>query len=404
MNKFFTSLLLICLSLVILPANAHWVKATGMAMIEHNDLVQARRAAIRDALRQASFQGALRVNGYQSMKDGELLIDQVAISTQSSIGEMEILDEEVKNGLMYVTVNAFIEASGSCKGGNFNNGYQRSLAISNFFLEKPLSANMGALHNVNDALPREILQRMQSDDKIRVLDAVNFQFFDDAQSLPTSVNSQGQLTTAVDAATRLGSQYVLTGIIRSLDLLNPELAGARTPLQSLYERTKYKGKRFARELKLDIFIHDGFSGELVTSRSYITLGNWTENRTAKLGFASPAFWKTDYGQQVDALIEQLITDLNVQVGCQPFMARITRTDGKNLYIDTGSAAGLRPGDNLEVYRVNTFYDQQQREYTELVPAQLNLVLERVQSNFAQGSLTALPAVANIQVGDVVIAW
>lgn len=404
MNKFFTSLLLICLSLVILPANAHWVKATGMAMIEHNDLVQARRAAIRDALRQASFQGALRVNGYQSMKDGELLIDQVAISTQSSIGEMEILDEEVKNGLMYVTVNAFIEASGSCKGGNFNNGYQRSLAISNFFLEKPLSANMGALHNVNDALPREILQRMQSDDKIRVLDAVNFQFFDDAQSLPTSVNSQGQLTTAVDAATRLGSQYVLTGIIRSLDLLNPELAGARTPLQSLYERTKYKGKRFARELKLDIFIHDGFSGELVTSRSYITLGNWTENRTAKLGFASPAFWKTDYGQQVDALIEQLITDLNVQVGCQPFMARITRTDGKNLYIDTGSAAGLRPGDNLEVYRVNTFYDQQQREYTELVPAQLNLVLERVQSNFAQGSLTALPTVANIQVGDVVIAW
>lgn len=383
---------------------AHWVEATGSSVIDHQDLTQARRAAIRDALRQASFQGALRLNGYQAMSEGELKADQLTISTQSSLSQMEVLSEKVTNGIMHVTIKAFIEASGSCQGGNFANGYQRSLAISNFYLEKPLSANMGALHNVSDALPKEILQRMQGREKLRVLDAVNFQLFQNAQSLPTSLTSQGHLTTAVEAASRLGSQYVLTGVVRSLEMLNPELAGERTAVQNLYERTKYKGKRFARELKLDLFIHDGFSGELVTSRSYTAIGNWTENRTAKLGFASQAFWQTHYGQQVDGLIEQIIADLNVQVGCQPFMARITRTDGKNLYIDAGSSAGLRPADNLEVYRLNTFYDHQQREFTELLPAKLSLTLERVQPNFAQGKLTALPEVANIQAGDVVIAW
>lgn len=404
LKKTCITLIISFLSLAFFPAQANWVEVTGSSVIDHQNLAEARRAAIRDALRQASFQGALNLNGYQAMNKGEVLVDQVTISTQSKISQMEVLSEEVNQGIINVTIKAFIEASGSCSAGNFANGYQRSLAISNFYLEKPISANMGALHNISDALPKEILQRMQSLEKLRVLDAVNFQLFENAQSLPTSVTSQGQLTTAVEAASRLGSQYVLTGVIRSLDLLNPELASERTAIQKLYERTKYRGERFARQLKLDLFIHDGFSGELVTSRSYTTVGNWTENRTAKLGFASPAFWQTDYGQQIDLLIEQIIADLNVQVGCQPFMARITRTDGKNLYIDAGSAAGLRPGDTLEVYRLNTFYDHQQKEFTELIPVKLSLTLERVQPNFAQGKLTALPEIENIQSGDLVIAW
>ncbi len=399
-KAFIISLLLF----ITLPAQAHWVEATGASVIDHPDLIHARRAAIRDALRQASFQGALQVNGYQAMNMGELHTDQLSINTQSSIAQMEVLKEEVRNGVMFVTVKALIENSGSCEGGNYANGYKRSLAISNFYMERPLSANMGALHNANETLPKEILQRMQGQEKLRALDATGFQLYSDVSTIPTSVNDRGTLTTAVDTATRIGSQYVLTGVIRSMDLLNPELAGERGVIEGLYERTRYKGERFARELRVDLFIHDGFSGELVTSRSYTTQGNWTENRTEKVGFANPRFWRTDYGQKVDTLIEQMVSDLNVQVGCQPFMARITRTDNKRLYIDAGADAGLRPGDTLNVYRLNTFYDNSQRAFTELIPVDLTLSLERVQPNFANGKLVTLPEMVNIQQGDVVIAW
>ena len=305
---------------------------------------------------------------------------------------------------MLVSLKARLESSGQCQGGNYANGYKRSLAVSNFYLERPQSANMGALHNVSQALPKEILQRLQGQEQLRALDATNFQLYNDVSSIPTSVNDQGRLTLAVDTATRIGSQYVVTGVIRSLDLLNPELASERGVLEGLYERVRYKGERFARKLVVDLFIHDGFSGELVTSRSYATEGNWTENRTEKVGFANPRFWQTDYGQQVDVLIEQMVSDLNVTVGCQPFMARITRTDNKQIYIDAGSDAGLLPGDTLSVYRLNTFYDQTQRAYTELVPVDLTLSLERVQPNFARGSLVTLPEMVNIQQGDLVIAW
>lgn len=387
-----------------LPAQAQWVEATGSSVIDHQDLIHARRAAIRDALRQASFQGALQVNGYQAMNQGVLHTDQLSIETQSSITQMEVLKEEVKNGIMFITVKALVESSGSCEGGNYANGYKRSLAISNFYMESPQSANMGALHNASEALPKEILQRMQGQEKLRVLDAVRYQLYSDVGSIPTSVNDRGSLTTAVDTATRIGSQYILTGVIRSMDLLNPELAGEKGVFEGLYERTRYKGERFARTLKVDLFVHDGFSGELVTSRSYTTQGNWTENRTEKVGFASPRFWQTHYGNQVDLMIEQMISDLNTQIGCQPFMARITRTDNKRLYIDAGSDAGLRPGDTLNVYRLNTFYDNTQRPFTELVPVDLTLSLERVQPNFANGKLVTLPEMVNIQLGDVVIAW
>lgn len=400
----YKALIFLLLLLTGLPLQANWVEATGSAVIQHQDLTDARRAAIRDALRQASFQGALQVNGFQAMSQGEIHTDQLAISTQSSIAEMEVLSEKVERGLIFVTVRARVENAGSCAGGNYANGYKRSLAISNFFLETPRSANMGALHDVNERLPRELLRRMQGHDQLRVLDAVRYQLYADTASIPTSVSDRGTLTTAVDAATRIGAQYVLTGVVRNLDLVNPELAGERPALQGFYERTRYRAERFAREFKVDLFIHDGFSGDLVGSRSYTVVGNWTENRTEKVGFASPRFWETDYGRKVDDLIEQMVSDLHIQVGCQPFMARITRADNKILYIDAGSDAGLRPGDTLSVYRLNTFYDNTQRPYTELVPVDLTLNLQRVQPGFANGALVTLPEMVNVQQGDVVIAW
>ncbi|WP_162299753.1 flagella assembly protein FlgT [Marinospirillum perlucidum] len=387
-----------------LPAQANWVEATGSSVIHQQDLISARRAAIRDALRQASFQGALQVNGYQAMNQGEVHTDQLSISTQSSISEMEVLNEEVNNGILFVQVRARIESSGSCEGGNYANGYKRSLAISNFYLEDTLSANMGALHDVNERLPKEILRRLQNQDNMRVLDAVRFQLYPDVSSIPTSVSDRGTLTTAVDTATRIGAQYVLTGVVRHLDLQNPELAQERSTLQGIYERMRFQEERFARDFAVDLFIHDGFSGNLVASRSYSTSGYWTENRTEKVGFATNRFWEIDYGQQVDTLIEQMISDLTVQVGCQPFMARITRVDNRNIYIDTGSDAGLQPGDTLSVYRKNTFYDNTQRPYTELQPVDLTLSLERIQPNFAVGEVQTLPEIYNIQQGDLVIAW
>lgn len=400
------SKLLVFLLLVMLgwPAHAYWVEATGTAVVQHQDLVAARRAAIRDALRQASFQGALHINGYQAMNRGEVHTDQLSINTQSSISEMQILEERIQQGMMLVRVRARIESSGQCEGGNYANGYRRSLAISQFHLERPLSANMGALHDVSERLPREILQRLQNEERLRVLDAVRFQLYADQSTIPTTVNDQGRLTTAVDMATRLGAQYVLTGVVRSLDLLHPDLASERPVLAGLYERTRYRGERFAREFQVDLFIHDGFSGELITSRRYTTSGNWTENRTERVGFATPRFWEIDFGQKVDDMVEQMVADLHVQVGCQPFMARITRTDNRHIYIDAGSDAGLQPGDTLSVYRLNTFYDQTQRAFTELVPVDLTLSLERIQPNFSRGRLGALPEMLNIQVGDVVIAW
>ncbi len=397
-------LILCCLILVALPAPAQWIEATGSAIIHHQDLVTARRAAIRDALQQASFQGALHINGFQAMSQGQMQAENLSIQTQSSISEIQVLRERTEQGMLFVTLRARLESSGSCQSGHYANGYQRSLAIGHFHLEKPLSANMGALHDVSERLPRELLQRLQGHQRLRALDAVRYQLYRDPTTIPTSVSDRGTLTTAVDTATRIGAQYVLTGVVRSLDLLNPELASERPLLQGIYERTRYRGERFARELRVDLFIHDGFSGDLVDSRSYTTQGNWTENRTERVGFASARFWETDYGQAVDLLLEQMVSDLHHQVGCQPFIARITRVEGRNLYLDVGSGAGLSPGDTLGVYRLNTFYDNTQRAYTELLPVDLTLSLESVQPNFSRGRVEALPQVYNIQQGDVVIAW
>ena len=102
--------------------------------------------------------------------------------------------------------------------------------------------------------------------------------------------------------------------------------------------------------------------------------------------------------------EQAAEDLQASLGCQPFMAKITRTDGRNVYINSGADAGLRPGDTLNIYRLSTFYDNQQNPYTELENVKLVLTLKKVQPFFARGQVATDPDKIGIQQGDVVIAW
>lgn len=398
-------LTLISLLITTYQAQADWVEVSGSAQVRHQDLVSARRAAIRDALRQASLQGGAVVNSHQQMTDGAISRDNVSVSTMGYVDEMTVLSEEVRDGIMYVTVKANLTAQEqTCQGGGYANGYRRSLAVTNFYLQTPEEAKMGDLFDISEKLPQELLRRLQGQRHLRMLDASQYQMYNSLDTIPTSISDRGTLTNAVEASNRLGAQYVLSGVIREMGMEHPELAGERPFFDGLVERVRYQDERFARRFAVDLYIHDGFSGTLVATHHFETGGNWNINRLQKVGFASPAFWNTDYGQHIDALIEQMVSGLEDEIGCQPFMARITRTDGKKLYIDTGADAGLKPGDTLNVYRLSTFYDNTQREFVEMQNVDMVMTVDRVQPRFSRGTIAALPIVENIQQGDIVVAW
>lgn len=401
-KKILIAFLLLALSSEVF---AQWVEATGSARVSDASMVSARRVAIKDALRQAMLQGDARVTSTQVVTNGALTSDNVALSTSGKVEEIEILKERVESGILYLTIKALIvPETRSCSQGHYSNGYQRSLLVTNFYLENPRQASMGGLANVSKELPKEILRRLAGEKKLRLYDGTNFQIYRNVKTLPTSLTDYGNLTNSITQVQKLGAQYILSGVVRDMSLAHPDLASERTAFEYVYERLKYKGERFRRVFAVDLYLHDGFNGSLIASESYTTSGNWTEDRTLVTGFGSPKFWDTDYGKAVDSLVSKISANVEFDVSCQPFMAKIIRVKDKEISINTGSEAGLVAGDTLNVYRLTEFYTPDQKPYLEMENTNLVMTVDKVQPGFSKGSLPVLSKLENIQIGDIVISW
>jgi len=160
----------------------------------------------------------------------------------------------------------------------------------------------------------------------------------------------------------------------------------------------------ARNFVLDVYVHDGISGALMFQNTYATQGVWEHDNHIATGFATPMFWKVDFGQQVKSLVSQVVDDLNGNLGCQPYMAKIISTQGDYIRLDTGSSIGMRPGDELTVFRTRTFYNQDNEGLTELKDTKVKATITQVQPRFAIAKLDKTPGRFAIQRDDVVVAW
>lgn len=392
------------LALSVSQVEAKWLEATGQASIQHQDLVSARRAAIRDAVQQVSLQAGADISSFQQMTDGAITADNLKVSSNGTVKDINILNEVVKNGIMYLTISADVVSDKNACGTEFSNGYLRSAAISSFYLADAQSAAFGGFYKISQKLPADLSRRLSSHQRLKILDASEFQLYSRPETIPTSVTTQGTLTTAVSAASQLGTQYVVSGVIRDMSMVRPDLLREKSYIEQMKDRLEYKDERFARRFQMDIYVHDGFSGAMVYSQRYDTTGNWNVPLTEKPGFGSVSFWNSDYGEKVNTVLDEAVGDLHASLGCQPFMAKITRTDGRNIYINSGADSGLRPGDTLNIYRLSTFYDNRQNEYTELENIKMVLTLKKVQPFFARGLIATEPDKLGIQQGDVVISW
>lgn len=392
------------LALGSVQAEAKWLEATGQASIQHQDLVSARRAAIRDAVRQVSLQAGADISSFQQMTDGAITADNVRVSSNGTVQDINILKEEVRNGVMYLTISADVITENNTCGTEMSNNYLRSAAVSSFYLADPQSAAYGGFYRIGQRLPSDMSQRLSSMQRLKVMDASDILLYDRPETIPTTITTQGNLTNAIKTANKMGVQYVISGIIRDMSMVRPDLLRTKSFFENMKDKYQYKDARFERRFQMDIFVHDGFSGSMVYSQRYDTRGLWPLPPSEKPGYGAVSFWESDYGTEVNKVMAQAAEDLQAALGCQPFMAKITRTDGRNLYIDSGADAGLRPGDTLNVYRLSTFYDNQQNAYTELENVKLVMTLKKVQPFFARGVIATEPDKIGIQQGDVVIAW
>ena len=380
-------------------ADAFVVEVQGEAPII-GSVNYARQQALEDAMRQASLRAEAHVVSTQLMTKGVMQQDDIQLKSQANIKNVEVLWEGAEEGIYSVTIRADVKPIQMCQRGN---SLRKAVAVTGFGLVSPKQSSLGQLQNIEQDLARVFINTLNDSGKIHALDASHIGLYENPAFAPSVQNQQRHLTTSITLAQNLGAQYIVSGIVRGLDTLST-VANNVEPEESWLSLVGFTDEPTDRQFAVDVFVHDGFSGALIFSNSYATQGKWNLDRLANVRFASPAFWKSDYGHAVKDLLVGAIDDVSMSLRCQPFMAKIIKTEGKRLHIEALAGAGIRPGDTFSIYRSGTFYNLDLEPRIELTSTDMKATVKQVHPQFIVAELSMSAQQLSIQRDDIVIAW
>ncbi|MBR9827927.1 MAG: hypothetical protein GYB41_04695 [Oceanospirillales bacterium] len=406
MKHIATALLHVALfTLLLLPgrAVALAIEATGQAPHTAEDPGLGRQQALQRAMAQASSQAASWLSSTRQARDGILEIDTLRLRSLGKVSNVRIIDEQISRGQISVTIIADVDIAQGCKDSHPETAYRKSLAVTHFPLEQPQEANNGYLHEIQQGLATLLAYELRQSSTFDALDAGSLNIIGNPGTAPVRMLPEGTLTTLLHSSEQHQVQYLVSGVIRSL--APHQAIGPRDPniLVDLYRQADVVDRYHKRDFVLDLFIHDALTGTLQHQQRYHMNADWNADAHAKVGFGTPAFWQQPFGQELRSVIRAISNDIQLQLTCEPFTARITRTRNKEVWISAGSIDGLKPGDRLSVYRRLTHYDSQMRPEYELVNTEHSLTITRTQPNLASGTLDVDSETLNIQQDDIVIA-
>lgn len=379
---------------------AEWIQVTGKAALDHGRYDLAREQAMNDALRQAVYQYGVDIDSQQTLKNGMIQSDEMSMSARAQVKQSVIHSEIEKDGYLFLTLNVDMQHQPLCKPSQASN-YKKKVAVLGFSLQVPQQANLGGLYGIERGLASQLSLRLKNQDELVVFQQSQVGIHADLQNAPSHYSSQLTLSDAADYAKQAGVQFVVSGVVRNLDV--EDVSAYETSYWAKLKRLSGQVNQ-NRQFTADIFVHDGFSGAIVWQKQFSASGAWQADLAEKMAFESPAFWSEPYGQQVAKVLNSMARNVTEQIQCQPFMTRISRVEGKTLHFSAGASSGIRPGDTLGLYRTMNFYDSDRLSGVDLENVKTALTVSQVHPDFSSGHISVEPGRLNIQEDDLLIAW
>lgn len=392
--------LLLSVSLIIsliTSAQAASIEAIGRSLIENGDIDSARERAVSRATEQASMMALAQIAVTQSVRDGILEIDNLRVSTQTTLGAVELISEKRSGDQLEVLIRAQVNAVEGCADDSEATAYRKPLALTQWTIARPAEANIGRLQSLTSLLPGYLMTQLEQSAHLKLIDARNYRL------ATYNELSQGAALQRARDAKNLNTQYLLTA---SLDSLSMEADISDTPnvLVDLAERTGLKQRENERYFQLSADLIDSQTGDLLQRYRLQTNGRWDAKLQSKQPVNLEQFTQTSYGEAVLQELAGLATELAKSLACQPLQANIISTSGASAWIDRGSDAGINPGDRLSVARRVQMYDAMMQPVTSTEPTDINFTVERTEFGRAQGRLSQPSDIAGIQAGDIVLGY
>ncbi|WP_166263899.1 flagellar assembly protein T N-terminal domain-containing protein [Marinobacter caseinilyticus] len=393
---------LACALLVLGPwgvAQAVVLEGTGQAVIQGDDLDQARTQARRAALRDVALQYEARIASEETMENGVLTDSRLTVASQARARDVRVVNEVRRGNLLRLTIRADMSAGQACGAGEAARMKKR-VAVTGFPILYPDQARIGRIGDAGEVLPQTLQATLQSEGSLQIFGATRLQLFGDLLNAPTRQGADNRLTNVTELAKELDVQFVVAGVIRELAIDDPTAWG------SSVWRQMQRGVGLAnrnRQFVADLIVFDGFSGSPVYRERFAAQGSWNTDLRSTVGFGSPGFLETDYGKAVGRLMGEMSAAVTEALACQPFITRITRVEGQNVTLASGALAGIRPGDELQLYRSYSYFDSPGAT-PELSDSGTVVRIDNVHPDFSNGLIPVAGGQINIQRNDIAILW
>jgi hypothetical protein len=214
-----------------------------------------------------------------------------------------------------------------------------------------------------------------------------------------------RLSKVMQIAASNGVQFVLSGVIRDLEVESTEYMRGAGPLA--FAKSLARDVVARRGIGIDVYVHDGLTGALLFQQRYVddVIGDVWIPATYSVG--SERFNSTTTGNKIAKIIGQASTDIRQSLSCYPFATRIIEIKGDKVFIDAGAQEKLNVGDQLMVYSSSGDDLNLDGGYSfvgrDKQPAGV-LTIRSIAPRYAVGSLEVPARELGIKIGDWVKSW
>jgi len=305
---------------------SRFVETVGNALIPNGATQLAREKAIQNAVEQAMLQTEARVDSTATISNNVLTIESSRVNAAGTVEDVQVLEEWTQNDVYYVRIRAHVPED-KARAPSPAARYRKKVAVLQFEIQN--RAYVYDMPGIENEMPRELVRRLNNSGNFIGIDGTQY-----LVNVTLPLSKPITPATIIRLADALGSQIIVTGVIRDMSVQKHFLSKAR-------------------ELEVEIMVFDGISGTRLSQHRFseaVDGADYFEHAVTL--FSQNGFATTPYGAAVDRVMNRQVELISNDLEQVPFSARIVKIDGKKIFFDAGFASQVRVGDVLMTYKVD----------------------------------------------------
>lgn len=371
-------------------ANSQWYETQGHARTDDVSVDIARTKAMENALKKALLVSGASVSSVQQVVNGLITQDEISIRASGSVNSIELVDEIHTNNIITVTIRADIfPQEKKCFAVNF----KKSLLVTRSHLIHREQANIGDIYEIDQAVMRKLNQELNLKSTFTHTSSI-LNNKTDFSRLNNSLSSDKISLLTQSLSDRTDSQYIMFSEITNISFENDSTNSWLFWQQGIYRRN------FA----MNIFLYNGFNGELVWQEAYQNSAPWTFTKRIKVDVNGSRFWQSNYGVMVENIVGKAIKDIDENIMCEPSRGKIIKVDGNQITINLGRDHGLKIGDQFNLLHSTEFSTNSGKSYSGFNVSPYKVKVIQLSRQTATAITPDGRLFGNIQINDLAVRY